>query len=159
MPQQRGVTCDEILWLLGSLSGLFRIPFDAALIAQAYPPPYTATTFHDAARSIGLKTGTCGVAKLNWPKLPLPAIAFLRPLPAAPADEVSATLAERPEPDATATGGNPSTPRRSSILIVRADADKLLYFRSSGQAPETLRITDAPGRLEPELILVAKDAA
>lgn len=31
---------DEALWLLGSLCGLFRIPFDASLIAQSYPPPF-----------------------------------------------------------------------------------------------------------------------
>ena len=35
MSQQGEVTRDDVLWLLGSLGGLFRIPFDAALIAQA----------------------------------------------------------------------------------------------------------------------------
>lgn len=48
---------DEALWLLGSLCGLFRIPFDASLIAQNFPPPYTLLTLHDAARALGIQTG------------------------------------------------------------------------------------------------------
>ena len=47
----------EVLWLLGSLSAFYRLPFDASLVAQEYPPPYTLATFHEAARSLGLKTG------------------------------------------------------------------------------------------------------
>jgi subfamily B ATP-binding cassette protein HlyB/CyaB len=48
---------DEALWLLGSLSQLHRLPFDARLVAQQFPPPYTQATFHEAARSLGFKTG------------------------------------------------------------------------------------------------------
>lgn len=44
---------DEALWLLGSLCGLLSIPFDASLIAQNYPPPYTLLTLHEAARALG----------------------------------------------------------------------------------------------------------
>ena len=61
---------EEVLWLLGSLCGLFRIPFDAALITQHYPPPYTLATFHEAARALGLKTGTRPVGGVDWPNLP-----------------------------------------------------------------------------------------
>jgi subfamily B ATP-binding cassette protein HlyB/CyaB len=156
MLQQAEMTCDEVLWLLGSLSGLFRIPFDAALIAQAYPPPHTVATLQEAARSIGLRTGTCGRARINWPKLPLPAIAFLRPLPAAQATDVAVSGAARPAP-AAATAEIPSPPR--AILVVGADADRLLYFRPGGEAPETLRIVDVASRLAPDVMLVAKDSA
>lgn len=44
---------DEALWLLGSLCGLFRIPFDASLISQSNPPPYTLPTPHEAALALG----------------------------------------------------------------------------------------------------------
>ena len=69
---------DDLLWLLGSLSQLYRQPFDAALIAQSYPPPASLVTFHEAARTLGFKTGACPVAGIDWASLPLPAIAFLR---------------------------------------------------------------------------------
>ena len=55
--------CEDVLWLLGSVSGLLRVPFDAALIAPAYAPPYGVATIYEAAQSIGFKTGACGVAK------------------------------------------------------------------------------------------------
>jgi len=52
MQLQGEVRQEAILWLLGSLCGVFRIPFDAALIAQGYPPPYDLVTLHDAARAL-----------------------------------------------------------------------------------------------------------
>jgi len=159
MSQPGEVTCEDILWLLGSLSGLFRIPFDAALIAQAYPPPHTVATFHEAARSIGLRTGTCGLARRGWQQLPLPAVAFLRPLPAVRPEGIPASLPEPPEPAAAAVGEAPSPPAPGVALIVKADADQLVYFRAGSRMPETLRTADAPSRLEPQLILVAKDHA
>jgi subfamily B ATP-binding cassette protein HlyB/CyaB len=55
MSPLREVGQHEVLWLLGSLSGFYRLPFDATLIAQQYPPPYTIATLHEAARSLGLK--------------------------------------------------------------------------------------------------------
>ncbi|MBL8413332.1 MAG: hypothetical protein JNM42_02725 [Propionivibrio sp.] len=57
---------DAALWLLGSLCGLFRIPFDASLIAQNYPPPYTLLTLHEAARALGIKTGHHPLAGSDW---------------------------------------------------------------------------------------------
>ena len=111
MPLTGEVRREEVIWLLGSLSGLYRIPFDAALIAQQFPPPYTVATFHEAARSLGLKTGTRNIADLDWQKLPLPAIAFLRAVPA---------------PDAAETEGPPPS---SAVLILKTDGHKLLYFR------------------------------
>ncbi len=132
---------EEVLWLLGSLCGLFRIPFDATLIAQNFPPPYSLATFHEAARALGIKTGQCSTEKLDWQKLPLPAIAFQ-----------TSTLSVTNE-SSTAE----SEPALSALLIVKASADQLLYFRPSSQTPETLPITEAAHLFAPELLLVAKE--
>lgn len=67
----------EVLWLLGSLSSLYRLPFDAKLVAQDFPPPHSRATFHEAARALGFKTGHRALPD-DWQTLPLPAIAFLR---------------------------------------------------------------------------------
>lgn len=72
-----GMGREEILWLLGSISGLYLLPCDAVLIAQQFSPPYSAATFLEATRSSGLKTGTVVLDGVDWQKLPLPAIAFL----------------------------------------------------------------------------------
>ncbi len=159
MSQQREVTRDEVLWLLGSLSALFRIPFDAALIAQAYPPPCTLATLHDGARSIGLRTGTVRVPRADWSKLPLPAIAFLRRDAPMPPDDPQAP-GDGAEVSAGAAGRKGATsPPGGALLIVRADAERLLCCLPGREVPETLRIADARHRLEPELVLVAAASA
>jgi len=71
----------ELLWLLGSLCNLYRVPFNPQLIEQEFPPPYSLATFHEAAQALGFKTGQ-GVYPAEWQKLPLPAITFLRSIPA-----------------------------------------------------------------------------
>jgi len=157
MSQQGGLACEELLWLLGSLSALFRVPFDAALVAQAYPPPHTLATLHEAARSIGFRTGARAHAPRRWDKLPLPAIAFLRPAKPAPPETVSGSPTQQAAPAVAADPASP--PARSVVLVVRADADTLVYFRAGRETPETLRFADAPDRFAPELILVARDAA
>jgi len=140
---------EEVLWLLGSLSGLYRLPFDAALIAQQFPPPYSISTVHEAARSLGLKTGSLSVAGIDWQKLPLPAIAFLRPVPV---PMVPATCDETSNP---LSGESP--PTRTPALILKSDGQKLLYFRAGSQTPETISVDEAAQSFVPELILVAKE--
>jgi subfamily B ATP-binding cassette protein HlyB/CyaB len=138
---------DDILWLLGSLCGLFRIPFDGALIAQGYPPPYDLVTLHEAARALGIKTGHYPLANIDWQKLPLPAIAFQAPKYAiSPSGEDSPTDAL---PESTL----------APLLIVKASSEQLLCFRPGSQSPETMTVADAATRLAPELILVAHDSA
>jgi len=39
----------EVLWLLGSICSLYRIPFDPKLVEQDFPPPHSLATFHEAA--------------------------------------------------------------------------------------------------------------
>lgn len=130
----------HVLWLLGSLCGLYRIPFDPKLVAQAFPPPYTLATFHDAARSLGFRTGGCDTTIPDWQRLPLPAVAFLRTMP----DVAQATEEE------TA----PTIP----VLIVKTDGHKLIYFRANSQTPETLTVEEAVARFESELLLAAREA-
>ena len=141
----------ELLWLLGSLSGFYRLPFDASLVAQQFPPPYTLATVHEAARSLGLKTGHTALAGIDWQKLPLPAIAFLRPLPALAALAASAPLAPPAPP---ATQAEASNPPPTPALILKSDGHKLLFFRAGSQTPETITTAEAAQRFAPGLILV-----
>ena len=129
---------DEVLWLLGSLCSVFRIPFDATLLAQACPPPTTLATLHEAARALGLKTGGCRIDGADWQRLPLPAIALLKP--------AAATGAEAPRP-------------HGAILVVKASAEQILYFRPGSQSAVALPIDKALQTLEPEVVLVARQSA
>jgi len=127
----------QVLWLLGSLCSLYRVPFDATLVEQDFPPPHDLSTFHEAARALGFKTGQ-GAHPADWRTLPLPSIAFLKAVP---------ETEHRP--------GVASVP----ILILKTDGHKLLFFRAGSQTPETLTADEAALRFEPGLILVAREAA
>ena len=126
----------ELLWLLGSLCNLYRIPFDPKLIEQEFPPPHSLATLHEAARALGFKTGQ-GTHPAQWQALPLPAIAFLRAIP-----ETESQTGVKVLP----------------VLILKTDGHKLLYFRAGSQVPETITANEAKLQFEPELILVASGA-
>ena len=132
----------DLLWLLGSLSGFYRLPFDAALIAQEFPPPYAHVTLHEAARALGFKTGNVSITAIDWRTLPLPAIAFLRP-----------ALAN----EETASDAAPNQPLATPVLILKSDGSKLLYFRPGSQTPETISVEEAAQSFSDDLILVAKE--
>jgi len=157
---------EHLLWLLGSLSQLYRQPFDAALVAQSHPPPHSLTTLHEAARALGFKTGDTALADLDWATLPLPAIAFLPPeaIPEtfpSPASgrgvrgEGQAAVETAPDADNQAPPDNnhqvsPDQPTLIPILIVKSDAERLLYFRPGSQTPETLTTEEAHSNAQQE---------
>lgn len=138
--------CEDLLWLLGSLCNLFRIPFDPTLVADEFPPPHNVATLHEAARGLGFKTGSTALAGLDWQRLPLPAIGFLRAVP----------HAASPMADSDAL---PPEPRTVPILVLKTDGSKLLFFRAGSQSPETVAVGEAAEQFEPELILVARETA
>jgi len=130
------------------------MPFDAGLIVQHFPPPFTLATFHEAARSLGFNTGMCKLAGLDWQKLPVPALAFLRPVPTAP--DVSSKAA--PDNGAGVTSGQSPEIETASclpVLILKTDGQKMLFVRAGSQTPETLPIEEATALFEPDLVLVA----
>jgi len=128
---------ETLVWLLGSLCSLYRIPFDPKLVEQDFPPPHNLTTLHEAARRLGFKTGNTTQPD-DWQKLPLPAIAFLRTTP-----------------EADSETDTPAIP----VLILKTDGHKLLAFRAGAQTPDTLSVEDASVQFEADLILVARESA
>ena len=49
------LTRDQLLWMLGSACQLFRVPFDARLVLQHFPPPYTLGSLWEAAQALGFR--------------------------------------------------------------------------------------------------------
>ena len=131
-------TFDELLWLLGSLCALYRTPFDAKLIERDFPPPHNLASLHEAARALDFKTGDVH-HPADWEKFPYPAIAFL--------PEVCETKTD---------GASQASERRIPVLLLKGDANKLLYLRADTTVPETITVIEAKLVLAPELILVAR---
>lgn len=166
MSLERKLRREEVLWLLGSVSALYRMPFDAELVSQQFPPPYSVATFHDIAHALALKTAGCSTAGIDWQKIPFPAVAFLQQaaetyaapiedtLPAATDDIAGEDQADAP-PDAPPDAQIIKT----AVLIVNTDGQKLVCFRCGEQTPEIISVEDAATRFEPDLILIAKESA
>ena len=75
--QDECIDTQAALWLLASLAGFYRQPFDSELVIKRFPPPIDLPTLIEALDALGLKAGLS-----HWPKeglsaLPLPAVALL----------------------------------------------------------------------------------
>jgi subfamily B ATP-binding cassette protein HlyB/CyaB len=105
------LSTDEALWLLGSLAGFHRKPFDATLIKQRFAPPWDLPCLIEALDGLGLHA-----RPVPWPATPHP----LPPLPA-----VTFTRSESPE--------HPGQP-----MLVAERADGQLGLFKPGEAPREL---------------------
>ena len=73
------LSTEQFVWLIGALCRIHRLPFDAALLEQQYPPPHDRTQLIDAARAFGFRAGHASLGGGRVARAPLPMIAFLRP--------------------------------------------------------------------------------
>jgi subfamily B ATP-binding cassette protein HlyB/CyaB len=124
--QEEALSGGEFVWVVGSLSQINRIPFDAGLLRQRYPIPHTVPQLLEVLQSLGFKTGE---APITAPGLRFPCVAFLKGDPAQPA------------------------------ILVKRDAERMLYFAAGSQAPRTALLADIEATFEPRAILARHEAA
>lgn len=113
---------EDFLWLLGSLCNIHRLPFDAKLTLNQFPPPYGRTALIEAAGRLGFDVSDARAGP-ELAKLPAPFVAF---------------ESQPSEDAAVAESGEPRN--RRSALVVKADAEKVLYFSAGTQTPQTVPI-------------------
>lgn len=135
----------DLLWLLGSLCQLHRIPFDPVLIQRQFPPPSTRVTLTTALTALGFKVGGLPIpASGSLQDIPLPAIAYLQP------EQPSA------EPDAADTQAE-AVEVLCPILIIKADSERVMYFRPGSHTPVTIDNSAIAERLLPQLTMISRD--
>jgi subfamily B ATP-binding cassette protein HlyB/CyaB len=141
----------HVLWLLGSLCQLYRIPFDPKLILQRFTPPYSLVTLCEAAQAIGLNFGSWTPVGANASTLPMPCVALLKqPIPVAkPAVAPGETEAAQP-------AGETAPPARP-VLILKADNQRILYFRAGAQSGDTARLDEFTALFEPVVLPVSRE--
>jgi len=66
------------LWVVESLCRAHRVPFDAGLLRQQFPPPHDTAILFDAARALGFKAGLARIAPRRLGEVELPCLAFQR---------------------------------------------------------------------------------
>ena len=110
-----GLSIDDLVWAMGSLCALNQKPFDAELLARAYPPPYEIGSFEQAATGLGFRVKRLSVSAREAAGLTLPCLVF---------------LSRRIGDDVTRTLG--------PALLVQVDGDKATLFDSGSNLPRTL---------------------
>jgi subfamily B ATP-binding cassette protein HlyB/CyaB len=164
----------DMLWLIGSLSRVFHLPFEAHLVRQQFPPPYSRTALLNALQVLGFKIGEVmlyspDIAALK--NLPFPLIAFARETPAANPNNGSLRASvtntpiesNKPALDSIATShphsAEPPFKIVRPILVIRADAERILFFRAGTQQPETIALTDFDRYFRSDILLISRNVA
>jgi subfamily B ATP-binding cassette protein HlyB/CyaB len=121
----------EFLWALESLARLHRLPFDASLLAQQFPPPYSPDTLVGAAASFGVRMSRVPLDGAIERRA-FPCLAFVKP-----------------------TEGSEPAPARPAILV-DADAERLVYFEAGREAPRSVAPTQWESVFEPHAFLATR---
>ena len=165
------------VWLIGGLCQINRIPFDANLLLQQFPPPYPVEKAIEALTAFGFRVGEAALSSVDLRSVSFPCVAFKRNpesdegIPPGVLDaEATNSKAENggeqelDEPRTVGEERNLSVePASRPVILVKADGDRVLYFESGSRTPLALPFSECAGSFEPRLLLLhhaatAKDA-
>lgn len=106
----------ELRWLLGCMCQVHRIAFDPDLVDRQFPPPHTAVSARAAAEALGFELRSHGTGN-RIDRMIMPVLAFAQ----------GPTVAAGTEAPRSAT---------VPVFIVRADSDRIVYFRPGSDVGE-----------------------
>ena len=121
----------DFLWALESLARLHRLPVDAKLLAQQFPPPYSRDTFVHSAAGLGLRLDRVALDRAALDRLAFPCLAF-----------------------AKASGDGNSRP----AILIALDAGRVLYFEAGADSPQTVAAAEWQEVFEPQAFVAARSA-
>ena len=138
----RSVAPHDLLWALGSLCALHRLPFAAELVAREFPPPCTDATLISAARAIGLRVRAVKLVPSHVERQVFPLLVALKH-----------DSASNPQRERDSESENEDTLRQAqgerddgaglSLGIVTAAADgQVVLFRAGSNTPQTLSVAE-----------------
>ncbi|MDA8254087.1 MAG: peptidase domain-containing ABC transporter [Betaproteobacteria bacterium] len=123
----------QLVWAVGSLCALNRIPFDPELLLKQFPPPYTTDTLIHAVRALGfrIKLKPCEASALG--EVATPCLTLLAP----PKDQAAAA-AEAPAVGEAATIEEVAMPGARLGLVTDVSPERVQYFEAGTNAPSEL---------------------
>jgi subfamily B ATP-binding cassette protein HlyB/CyaB len=123
----------ELVWALGSLCTLHRLPFSADLLTKQFPPPYREDTLVQAVRALGFKAKYKAIAAAQLHRQVFPCVALLKSGEHEPACEQATAQTDAEPGEGHKDQASDAPPRL--VLITQADAGKVVYFEPGRQAP------------------------
>ena len=124
----------DFVWALESVARLHRLPVDAALLAQQFPPPYERDALVRAGASTGLAFHGVALEAAGIERISFPCLAFVRPAV--------------PRADG----------RVAPAILVAVENGRLLYFNAGSDAPQTVAIADCANAFEDHAFVVTRAA-
>ena len=141
----------NLVWALGSLCAIHRIPFSAELLVKQFPPPYAHDTLILAARSLGFKTKYQSVRADKLHKQVFPCLAWLNPI--APSESTAPH-----SDDACGANDDPLAHVARLVLITRAEPDQLAYFEPGRETPIIQATAEFAAQYAGQVMLAAPSA-
>jgi subfamily B ATP-binding cassette protein HlyB/CyaB len=136
----------DFVWVLGSIAGLHHKPFDAQLLLQQFPPPYSVASLISAAQALGFET-RFGSEKLDHiNRTDLPCLAVLIAEPNAPVLAKRQPQTFQPAPDSA------NLTKGEVVLVTALDADRVQYFSRTSTQPRTVVRSEFEPRFTGETI-------
>lgn len=131
----------DLVWALGSLCALHRLPFSADLLVKQFPPPYRHDTLVQAARALGFKTKDKAVPAEQLHQHVFPCLVWLKGAASAIGD----------------AGPSEQSPARV-VLITKAEPGKVVYFAPGSQTPVMQSTAEFGAHYAGRLMLAAPKA-
>jgi len=150
------IATDDWLWVLAATFQLIQRPFEAGLALRGSPPPHRCRSLPDVCEPLGLGMRAVSLQGRGIAGLPFPLIAFLTPIDQS-VPPPGGAMAEPAEPVADLPAGHPRSDNLVAVrpvLVVRGDADRVLFFRAGCTTPEVAPVQDLLRVLEPVCFLV-----
>ena len=165
------VGTETLLWALGGLCQVHKIPFAPNLVLSQLPPPYSLLSLQQAAHSLGMKSDMREAAPREFSKLPLPWLAVLNPVDAGSANQASSSSAISPDgassiapPSAELASELPSetasteAPRQHGLaLVFRVDDERVAFFEQSQPKPTVLPLAEFAELYAGQVLLFAPE--
>ena len=130
------VARESLLWAVGSLCQVHRIPFEPQLLQHHYPPPHTATSLVGALQHVGLELRYAQLSSEGVPTFQLPCLAILKQ------DEELGTDEEDNEPEL------------KLALIARLEEGRILWFPAGSDTPQLESTEEFLEKIEPTVLTV-----
>ena len=126
----------DLLWAIGSLCSVHRIPFEPNLIRDHYAPPHSLAALLTACQDIGLELRYAQPAAKGLPMFQLPALAILKSDAAETDDDEPAELA----------------------LIARIEDGRVLWFQAGSDTSQLENSADFLAKIDGSVLSVWPNA-
>jgi len=167
------IESQDLIWALGSLCALHRVPFDVQLILKQFPPPYTTDTLIQTARELGFKIKPTQLSLEELSDLTSPCLVMVKPKETqeTAADDVSKQepleqqgLEEENASENLNEHNNEQADSEEPIqledgcfvLLTKVTAEKVIIFESNTNAPTEITAEEFNHRYLGCTYLIAK---